>query len=202
MFHLTAEDEGYPPWLADRAPNVRLRGAAACLARPPVALLASRRCPGALILAIGTWADAWAARAGDGAPTLASGFQTPVEREVLRRLLRGTAPVARFPARALPVRLAAAERAAIETGRLVLASSFPLSQRRPSADLAHRRNKLLAEVARAALILHAAPDSNTYAWAEAAAAHGLPLHTLDHPANAPLLDLGATLLPDNPHHLL
>jgi len=196
---LTSNDEGYPPWLASRAPSVRLRGAVACLARPPVALLASRHCPGALILAVGTWADAWAAHSE--APTLASGFQTPVEREVLRRLLRGTAPVARFPARALPVRLPPAERAAIEAGRLVLASAFPVSQRRPSADLAHRRNNLLAEVASAAVVLHAAPNSNTYAWAEAAATHGLPLHTLDHPANAPLRDLGATLLPDNPHHL-
>ena len=110
MLVLTAQDEGYPPWLADRASGVRLRGAAACLAHPPVALLVSRRCPGALILAASAWADAWAAQ--PEAPTLASGFQTPVEREVLRRLLRGAAPVARFPARALPVRLAAAERAA------------------------------------------------------------------------------------------
>ena len=195
MSHLTSQDEGYPPWLGDRAPDVRLWGATACLARPPVALLASRRCPGALILAAADWADAWAAH--DGAPTLASGFQTPVEREVLRRLLRGAAPVARFPARTLPKRLPAAERAALDAGRLVLASAFPASQRRPSAALARRRNALLAQIAHAAVVLHAAPESNTLAWAQRFAASGQPLYTLDHSANAPLFDAGARPLSDD-----
>ena len=180
-----------PAWLAAVAPAVRLLGDASLLVERPVALVGSRRCPGALLLAAADWAEAWVER-GSTRPTLASGFQTPVEAEVLRRLLRGGAPVVRLPARRLPKRLSPTERAALDAGRLAIAS--PFSAARPTTALAARRNALLAQVTHAAIVLHAAPGSRTSAWAKDAARAGLPLFTLDHPANAPLFDLGARSL--------
>ena len=177
-----------PAWLAAVALEVRCLGDASLLAERPVAIMGSRRCPGALLLASADWAEVWAEK-GDARPVLAGGFQTSVEAEVLRRLLRGGAPVVRLPARRLPKRLPSAERAALDAGRLVIAS--PFSAARPTTALAERRNALLVRIARAALVLHAAPGSRTSAWAEDAVRAGLPLFTLDHPANAPLFDLGA-----------
>ena len=176
-----------PDWLAEAAPGVEVLGDAALLAARPVAVVVSRQCPGALLLAAADWADAWASR--PDRPVLASGFQTPAEAEVLRRLLRVGSRALKLPARRLPRRVPTEERAALDAGCLAYVS--PFSARRPTAALADQRNALLARVARAAIVLHAAPASRTLGWASAAAAAGLPLFTLDHPANAPLRDLGA-----------
>lgn len=180
-----------PSWLAALCPEADVLGDPALLAERPVAVVGSRRCPGALLLAAADWADAWAKDASPR-PTLAGGFQTPVETEVLRRLLRGGARVVRLPARRLPRRLPPAERDALEGGSLALASPFTAT--RASTALAERRNALLARIARSAIVLYAAPDSRTLAWAGEIAHAGLPLYTLDHPANEPLLDLGGLRL--------
>lgn len=176
-----------PSWLTALAPGIELLGAPTLLVERPIAVLGSRRCPGALLLAATDWADAWAS-GGDQRPVLAGGFQTPVEAEVLRRVLRGQARAVLLPARGLPRRLAPAERPAFDAARLAYASPFKAAH--PSAALAARRNALLARIVRAAIILHAAPGSQTLAWAADAAAKGIPLYTLDHPANEPLLALG------------
>lgn len=182
-----------PAWLAEAAPEARVLGDPSLLAERPVALVGSRQCPGALLLVASDWAEAWGAQASP--PTLAGGFQTPVEAEVLRRLLRADAPAARLPARRLPRRLQPPERAALDAGRFAVVSPFGAA--RASVALATERNRLLARIARAAIVLHAAPASRTLAWAEGAARSGLPLYTLDHAANAPLFALGARpLTPD------
>lgn len=182
-----AVDTLIPPWLATLGPEIELLGSPALLAERPVAVLGSRRCPGALLLAAADWADTWAS-GGDQRPVLAGGFQTPVEAEVLRRVLRGHARAVRLPARGLPRRLPSAERTAFDAARLAYASQFKAT--RPSAALAARRNALLARIVRVAIVLHAAPGSQTLAWAAEAATKGMPLYTIDHPANEPLLALG------------
>ena len=182
-----AVDTRTPSWLATLAPGIELLGSSELLSEKPVAVVGSRHCPGALLLAAADWADAWAS-SGEARPVLAGGFQTPVEAEVLRRVLRGQARAVRLPARGLPRLLPPAERTAFDAARLAYASPFKAA--RPSAALAARRNALLARIVRAAIVLHAAPGSQTLAWAAEAATKGIPLYTLDHPANEPLLDLG------------
>ena len=178
-----------PPWLEDVSPSLRLAGNNSCLATRPTAILCSRQCPGALILDTSDWVESWCKSSYE--QTLASGFQTSVEKEILRRLLRCDALVARFPARSLPKRLPKAERAAVEAARMVIVSPFPESQSRPSKALARRRNELLLRIAQDAIVVHAAPNSATLQWAHDAVSGGLPLYTFDHPSNAPLFDLGA-----------
>ena len=73
------------------------RGNAALLAGQPIAFFCSQSCPGDIILRAQDWANA---RGPDDAPVI-SGFHTPVERDVLRILLRGGAPVIQVRARAL-----------------------------------------------------------------------------------------------------
>jgi len=141
-----------------------------------------------LLLAAAEWAEAWVIRGG-ARPPLAGGFQTPVEAEVLRRLLRGGSPALVLPARSLPRRLSPAQREALEAGRLLFAS--PFTAHRPTVALAASRNALLARMARAVIVLHAAPRSRTLAWCAKACAEGLPLYTFEHAANAPVFGLGA-----------
>ena len=126
-----------------------------------------------------------------GTPVI-GGFQTPMEKECLRLLLRGTQPVVVCPARGIDnMRIPRDWRAPLKEGRFLVLSPFPFTQRRPTAELAARRNDLVADLARQVLIVHASPGGKTEAFARKLAESGKPLLTLDSPANANLMEMGA-----------
>ena len=170
-----------PPETAHRG-NLRL------LEEPLTALFCSVRCPGDLILK--TYDLARAMR--DAGTPVIGGFQTPMEKECLRLLLRGTQPVVFCPARGIDnMRIPRDWRAPLKEGRFLVLSPFPSTQRRPTAELAARRNDLVADLARQVIIVHAAPGGKTEAFARKLAESGKPLLTLDSPANANLMEMGA-----------
>ena len=126
-----------------------------------------------------------------GVPVI-GGFQTPMEKEWLRLLLRGSQPVVVCPARGIDnMRVPRDWRAALDEDRLLVLSPFPATVRRPTAELAAQRNDLVAELAHRVFIAHAAPGSKTEAFARKLATSGKPLLTLDSPANANLVGLGS-----------
>ena len=123
------------------------------------------------------------------------GFQTPMERECLRLLLRGEQPVVVCPARGIDnMRVPRDWRTALDDGRLLVLSPFPSTYRRPTAELAARRNNLVASLATRVFIAHAAPGSKTEAFVRKLACAGKPLVTLAGPANANLVGLGARVV--------
>ena len=157
------------------------------LEEPLTALFCSNRCPGDLILK--TYDLARAMR--DAGVPVIGGFQTPMEKECLRLLLRGTQPIVVCPARGIHnMRVPRDWKAALDEGRLLILSPFPATVRRPTAELASQRNDLVASLASRVFIAHAAPGGKTEAFARKLAASGKPLLTLDSPANANLVDMG------------
>ena len=76
-------------------------------------------------------------------------------------------------------------------GSLLVPSRFPRQQRRPTAEVAERRNDLVANMAKQVFIAHAALGGRTEALARKLAAVGKPLLTLDNPANKNLVDMGS-----------
>lgn len=158
------------------------------LSEPLTALFCSARCPGGLILQ--TYDLARELR--DAGVAIIGGFQTPMERECLRLLLRGRQPLVICPARSIAgMRIPASYRLGLAGGRLLIASALPPWARRATADLAARRNELVRSLAARVIVAHAAPGGRTEALARRAVAAGQPLFTLDSPANANLLALGA-----------
>ena len=158
------------------------------LDEPLTALFCSQRCPGDLILK--TY-DLSRSMRDEGVPAI-GGFQTPMEQECLRLLLRGAQPVVVCPARGVEgMRIPREWRAALGEGRMLALSPFPSGQRRPTAALAARRNEFVAALAARVFIAHAAPGGRTEAFARTLADAGKPILTLDSPANANLLALGA-----------
>lgn len=148
----------YPARLAKRlgpsAPEqVALAGNSAHLALPITALFCSGRCPGKLILRTYDQAAKWR----DEGHCVISGFHSPVEKECLRILLRGSQPVIICPARAIPKRIPAEWRKPLDDGRLLILSFFPETQTRITADLAARRNELVAALADDVFVAHATP---------------------------------------------
>ncbi len=161
------------------------------LDEPLTALFCSNRCPGDLILR--TYDLARAMR--DAGVPIIGGFQTPMERECLRLLLRGTQPVVVCPARGIDnIRIPRDWHPALDDGRLLVLSPFPAAARRPTAELAAQRNDLVAGLAQRVFIAHAAAGSKTEAFARKLAESGKPLLTLDSPGNASLVVMGARLV--------
>ena len=164
------------------------------LRHPLLALFCSVRCPGNLILQ--TYDLARALR--DAGTVVVGGFHTPMEKECLALLLRGSQPVVVCPARSIEgFRLPSTWKTPLAEGRLLLLSPFPAGQRRATADLAATRNAFVANIAERVFVAHAAPGGRTSALCQDILAAGKPLLTLDDPANTALITNGAH--PIRPH---
>ena len=85
----------------------------------------------------------WAAKVRDGDACIMSGFQSPLEKDVLRFLLRGKAPIILVLARSLWKKVPDELREAVDSGRLLIVS--PVSASRASASTAAVRNRWILE---------------------------------------------------------
>jgi predicted Rossmann fold nucleotide-binding protein DprA/Smf involved in DNA uptake len=182
--------------LADHTPAaITAWGNLANLQRKMLALFCSVKCPGTLILQ--AYDVACALR--DAGVTVIGGFHSPMEKECLKVLLRGTQPVIVCPPRSIEgMHLPAAWRAPLAAGRLLVLSPFTAHQRRPTADLAQARNRFVASLADEILVAHAAPGGKTEEFAATIASWGKPLYTLQSDDNVGLLRLGArAITPDD-----
>ena len=95
---LNATDARYPARLvAGTMPQLSAFGNLNLLALPKTALFCSARCPGHAILAAYDQAARWR----DAGRCIISGFHSPVEKECLRILLRGSQAIIICPARSL-----------------------------------------------------------------------------------------------------
>lgn len=161
----------------------------------PIAFFCSQSCPGDVILRAQDWANA---RTPASARVI-GGFHTPVERDVLRILLREQAPAIIVLARAAegwcaPAPLGPAIREAVEAGRARIISPFPATQRRTTAGTAEARNRHVLTLAPTILFAHASPGGKTEALARDAVAMRLSVFTLPSPSNANLTAMGAKML--------
>ena len=167
---------------------VTTRGNIGILDETLTGFFCSIRCPGDIILRI---YDLARALRGTNM-TLIGGFQSPMEKEFLDLLLRGSARVVVCPARSIEnMRIRREWRPPISEGRLLILSPVGRSQHRPTAALAAQRNDLVAALATELFIPYAAPGGKTESLARKHAAAGKVILTLDSPANANLLALGA-----------
>lgn len=157
-FTLAATDPRYPARLrelpgAEAPPELHALGNLDLLRLPKTALFCSARCPGDAILRAYDQAAKWR----DGGRCVIGGFHSPVEKECLRILLRGDAPVILCPARGLPQRLPAQQAIAVASGRMLFFSCFPPEVTRITAALATRRNEFVAALADEVWFAHITP---------------------------------------------
>jgi predicted Rossmann fold nucleotide-binding protein DprA/Smf involved in DNA uptake len=168
-----------------------LLGNADLLGESTVALFCSVKCPGSLILK--TYDLAQKLRETDA--TVISGFHSPVERECLNVLCKSTNRVIICPARGLErMRIPADYRKLLEKGRLLLLSPFTERQRQASAEMAARRNQLVAALASCVFVAYAAPRSKTERLCRQIVEWSKPLFTFSSGANNNLFEIGANAL--------
>ena len=193
IVRLHLDDPSYPTALhhdlGDYAPiTLTALGNLDILRQKKLALFCSVKCPGNLILQ--TYDLACDLR--DAGVTVLGGFHSPMEKECLTLLLRGTQPVIVCPARSIDrMRLPTAWKAPLAEGRLLLLSPFAEKLHRVTTDLAQRRNEFVAALAGEVFVAHAAPGSKTGRFCRDVLAWGKPLLTLDSEENVHLLALGA-----------
>ena len=157
------------------------------------ALFCSSRCPGQIILKAHELAQQFRA---SGIATI-GGYHSPVEKECLRVLLRGSQPIILCPARSIEnMRLNPAWKGALAEGRLLLLSIFDSKHRRSTAALAGQRNAFVAALADKICIAHASESSKTLQFAQQVSEWGKPLFTFDTPANRLLFQCGAQRIED------
>ena len=165
-----------------------------------LALFCSVQCSGNIILK--TYDLACALR--DAEITVISGFHSPMEKECLNLLLRGSQRVIVCAARGIErMRLPSEWRKPFEEERLLLVSRFQSSERRVTVDLAQQRNDLVAAIADKIFVAYAAPGSKTERFCRNVLSWGKPLLTLQSNENSHLIELGGMPINiDNPGSLL
>ncbi len=195
-YQLSPESPDYPPalrrWLdEDALPTLTMQGDRALLQRRIVAIFSSNQCPGALIVR----AQDLAHQLVQHGITVISGFHSPVERECLTVLLRGTQPLILCPARSIVNwRMPAEYRPPWEAERLLILSPFSSTQRRITIDTAMTRNLIAAALADTVLIVYAALGSKTGAFCREVLRWGKPVHTFASDHNANLIKQGAQVV--------
>ena len=165
-----------------------------------IGFFCSVRCPGDAILK--TFDLARTLRDTDA--TIVGGFQSPMEKEFLELLLRGSARVIVCPARGLGrMRILKVWNPPLDEGRLMFLSFFDDRIRRPTAATAAQRNARVAALADTILIAHAEAGGKIQALCRDALAAGEPVFALASDDNAHLFEIGARPVDaDDPKYLI
>ena len=188
---INQNEDNYPPelcrYLGAEAPSfIQVTGNSDLLQKKPLGLFSSVKCPGGLILK--TYDLAQQLR-DDGIPVI-GGFHSPMEKECLLLLLRGSQPVIICPNRSLAgMRLPAEWKMPISEGRLLIVSPFDEKLRRGTVQTALYRNKFVAALADRIFITYASPDSKTDAFCRQVVEWGKKVYTFEENKN--LLNSGA-----------
>ena len=120
------------------------------------------------------------------------GCHSPIERECLDLLLRGSQPVILCPARSMRnLRMGKAARKAMVEGRLLVLSFFGDEVRRITSSGAILRNDMIAALAKALLVPHAAKNGKVWATVRRALENGQRILTFEDEANSDLIASGA-----------
>jgi hypothetical protein len=121
-----------------------------------------------------------------------SGFHSPIEKDCLDILLKGTLPIVVCPARSIArMRIPAPWITLIDTGRMLVLSPFDENQKRPTITTANQRNHLVAKLGGKFLVPFAEAENKTAQLARDIIRSGKPVYTLTSEKNLSLIQRGA-----------
>ncbi|WP_224959807.1 DNA-processing protein DprA [Geomonas subterranea] len=120
-----------------------------------VAFLCSRKFPQEAAEKAYRWADAQRL----AGTCVISGYHSPIEKEVLCRLLQGNQPIIIALAQGLN-RLDPEWELHLESGRLLVISRYAQSVSHPCESKCYQRNKMMIDLADTVVIAHASPGGS------------------------------------------
>jgi hypothetical protein len=136
--------------------GMEFRGNETKWALPKTAFLCSRKVPAAQVLKCYDWAIAMR----EAGKCVMLGAHSPLEKDVLHYLLKGTQPVVLVLARSMKKKLEPALDAEVRKGRLLVVSPFPEQVTRVTAATAIERNRFMLAHAQEVVVGHATPDGS------------------------------------------
>ncbi len=157
----------------------------------PTALFCSVKCPGDLILK--TY-DLVLEYRKIGVAVI-GGFHSPMEKECLNILLKGTQPIFLCPARSITsMRIRPEWKQAVGRGNLIILSPFPEDTLRVTTKTALERNRFVGRLAEQIFISYAAPGGRMERLCKEWIAAGKTVLTFDSQYNTNLFTLGAEVV--------
>jgi predicted Rossmann fold nucleotide-binding protein DprA/Smf involved in DNA uptake len=135
--------------------NLHSLGNLALLDLHKVAFLCSRNYPHSAAEKSHRWAD----EQRENGVCVISGYHSPIEKEVLGRLLLGTQPVVIALAKGLS-KLDPDLGMHVEAGRLLIITRYAESVSHACEQKCYQRNRMMIELAQEVVIAHAAPGGN------------------------------------------
>lgn len=193
LVDIGCNDSGYlfslKKYLKESAPqSITALGNPDILGNRAIALFCSAKCPGDLILKTYDLAQIFRL-AGMMA---IGGFHSPMEKECLAILLRGTQPVIICPARNInSMRIRKEYKKPLNDGRLLFLSPFEENQCRISVKTSHYRNLFVAALSSVVFVAHASLSSKTEEFCREILSWQKPIYTLDSDYNKNLIKMGA-----------
>jgi predicted Rossmann fold nucleotide-binding protein DprA/Smf involved in DNA uptake len=177
--------------ISTRHPRIWIIGNLDILDKKLLVFFCSVKCPGNVILK--TYDLARELR--DAGIALVSGFHSPIEKDCLDLLLKGTQPVTICPARGIEnMRIPKVWRKALTENRLLIISPFEPKHRRPTAKLAEQRNKFVASLADKIFVAHANEGGRTERLCTEIMALAKPIYTFKTQENSYLSRSGALMV--------
>ncbi len=152
-----------------------------------LAFFCSVKCPGHLILKACDLSQSLR----EVGVTVIGGFHSPIERECLTILLRGSQPIIICPARSIKgMRIRKEFKRPLEEGRLLFLSPLKESQGRNTVETAYERNRFVAALADGVFVAHGAPKSKTEDFCREVLSWGKKVYTFESDSNRNLINLG------------
>lgn len=175
-------------------PEGEYLGQAEAIPVKAMAFLCSINCPGSIMIKAQDYANQLVKKN----VAVISGFHSPIEKEVLRVLLRGKQPIVIILARSIKgFRIPSEWRPHIDSGRLLVVGS-PKNTLNSDAACA-KRNELVCGLANSVFIAYATPAGKLEKLAVSLSKIRKPLLTFKDEANTTLIKLGFKPIKDPVH---
>jgi predicted Rossmann fold nucleotide-binding protein DprA/Smf involved in DNA uptake len=169
-------------------PRIWALGNLKILKKPLLGFFCSVKCPGDLILR-----SYYLARSlRDAGISVIGGFHSPIEKDCLELLIKGSQPIVLCPARSLENMLVKKIfRQPLDEGRILFLSPFDKKIKRQTVATSQLRNQLVAMLANAAFVAYADAGGKLEQLCRQIIKLKKNLYTFESGYNKPLIEMGA-----------
>ena len=169
-------------------PRIWALGDLKILEKPLLGFFCSVKCPGDLILR--SYDLARSLR--DTETSVIGGFHSPIEKDCLELLLKGTQPIILCPARSIENMLVKKIFGQpLDEGRILFLSPFDKKIRRQTGQTSQLRNQFVGMLANAVFVTHAEAGGKLEQLCHEVIAIKKTLYTFESDYNRPLIEMGA-----------
>ena len=191
--YIQPKSKNYPSSLRNNKtsglfPQIWALGNLDILKRPLLGFFCSVKCPGDLILR----AYDLARSLRDNSITVIGGFHSPIEKDCLDLLIKGTQPIILCPARSIENMLVKKIfRQPLTEGRLLFLSPFEKKIKRPTAKTSQLRNQFVCTIAKVVFVSYTEAEGKIEEMSKEILSLNKTLYTFESAYNTSLIEMGA-----------